>query len=165
MIGANDKKLENGLEQLRSNLEALCAKVTGDGNSLVLMTPNPATAANDAKPNRFYTQAQVAEVIRQTAGQWESQVLFIDHFAAMMEDCRSRGLSLEDYLEVGAGPENDGLHPGESRSTASTLRPSARPSASEHTAYIDRRAGLSPPVPRTSGAAALLRRAASDPET
>lgn len=113
MIGANDKKLENGLEQLRSNLEALCAKVTGDGNSLVLMTPNPATAANDAKPNRFYTQAQVAEVIRQTAGQWEGQVLFIDHFAAMMEDCRSRGLSLEDYLEVGAGPENDGLHPGD----------------------------------------------------
>ena len=56
---------------------------------------------------------EVAEVIRQTAGQWEGQVLFIDHFAAMMEDCRSRGLSLEDYLEVGAGPENDGLHPGD----------------------------------------------------
>lgn len=113
MTGANDKKLEGGLDQLRSNLEALCARIPGDGNFLVLMTSNPATPANDAKPNRICTQAQVAEVIRRTAEEHEGQVLLIDHFAAMLEDCRARGLSLEDYLEVGAGPENDGLHPGD----------------------------------------------------
>lgn len=113
MIGANDKKVENGLERLRENLRTLCAKILSDGNLLVLMTPNPATAANDAKPNRIYSQAQMAQVIRQVAQELEGQLLFIDHFTAMMEDCKQRGLSLEDYLEVGVGPENDGLHPGD----------------------------------------------------
>ena len=113
MIGSNDKKLEHGLELLQANLQTLCGKILSDGNLLVLMTPNPATAANDAKPNRFYTQAQVAEVIRRVARQLEGQALFVDHFAAMTEDCQRRGLPLEDYLEVGAGPENDGLHPGD----------------------------------------------------
>lgn len=113
MIGANDKKQENGLARLESNLRTLCAKILSDGNLLVLMTPNPATAANDAKPNRIYTQAQVAEVIRRVAQEFEGQLLFIDHFADMMADCQRRGLTLEDYLEVGVGPENDGLHPGD----------------------------------------------------
>lgn len=113
MIGANDKKQEDGLEHLESNLRTLCAKICSDGNWVVLMTPNPATAANDAKPNRIYTQAQVAEVIRRVARELDGQVLFIDHFADMMADCRGRGLTLEDYLEVGVGPENDGLHPGD----------------------------------------------------
>lgn len=113
MIGANDKKQEHGLEKLEANLVTLCETVQADGNDLVLMTPNPATAANDAKPNRIYTQGQIADVIRRVAGAFEGRLWFIDHFAAMIGDCQKRGLTLEEYLEVGSGPENDGLHPGD----------------------------------------------------
>ena len=112
MIGANDKKVADGPARLERNLRSLCARVLQDGNSLVLMTPNPATAANDAKPNRLYTQAQVAEAIRRAAEGYAGQIPLIDHFTAMTEACRQRGWTLAEFLQVGAGPENDGLHPG-----------------------------------------------------
>ena len=113
MIGANDKKVPNGMEHLRNNLETICAKVIGDGNALILMTPNPATPTNDAKPNRLYSQADVADTIRAVAAQHRDTVAFIDHFAAMTADCAQSGLTMDEYLQVGAGPENDGLHPGD----------------------------------------------------
>lgn len=113
MIGANDKKVPNGTEHLRRNLEAVCDRIVRDGNFLILMTPNPATPANDAKPNRLYTQADVAKTIRTVAAEHADTVAFIDHFAAMTADCARSGLSMDEYLQVGAGPENDGLHPGD----------------------------------------------------
>lgn len=113
MIGSNDKKIPDGPEHLECNLRALCSKVLLDGNSLILMTPNPATAANDAKANRLYPQARIAQAIRRAAADYTGRVLLIDHFAAMTEDCRKQGLTMEAYLQVGAGPENDGLHPGD----------------------------------------------------
>ncbi len=113
MIGANDKKVENGMQRLERNLRLLCDRVTGDGNALVLMSPNPATAANDAQPNRLFSQAQVAGVIRSVAAENAHRVLFIDHFTAMTEECRRLGCSLEEFLQVGEGAYNDGVHPGD----------------------------------------------------
>lgn len=113
MIGTNNKKLPDGMEKLRQDLNALCQKVLSDDNWLVLMTPNPAAPANDAKSNRFFPQFAVADTIRSVAKQWEEQVFFIDHYTRMTEDCLQQNLSIEDYLEMGAGPENDGCHPGD----------------------------------------------------
>lgn len=113
MIGTNNKKQPNGMEQLAKDLNVLCQTVIADGNWLVLMTPNPAAPVNDAKPNRCFHQAAVAQTIRSVAKQWEDHVFFIDHFACMTEDCQQQGLTMEDYLEMGSGPENDGAHPGD----------------------------------------------------
>ena len=113
MIGANNKKQPDGMEQLAKDLDNLCQKVTADGNLLILMTPNPVTAANDAKENRFFPQSEVASVIRAAAQRWAAQVFFIDHFARMQADCQQQGRTMEEYLQVGAGPENDGQHPGD----------------------------------------------------
>ncbi len=113
MIGSNDKKVANGMEHLRRNLTALCEKVLSDGNHLVLMTPNPATAANDAKPTRIYPQSKVAETIRCVAEKYADRVLLIDHYLAMEAECVLRGCTMEEFLQVGVGPDNDGLHPGD----------------------------------------------------
>ena len=113
MIGTNDKKVTDGMAHLEANLRRVCDRVLGDGNQLILMTPNPATPANDAKPNRLFPQARVAQVIRTVAGDYAGRVLLIDHFAAMEKECQRLGCALEEFLEVGSGPENDGLHPGD----------------------------------------------------
>lgn len=113
MIGSNDKKVKGGPEQLRHNLTALCEKVLGDGNMLVLMTPNPATAANDAKPTRIYPQYKIVQTIRHVYKNYADRVFLIDHYLAMETECRLCGCTLEEFLQVGAGPENDGLHPGD----------------------------------------------------
>ncbi len=113
MIGSNDKKLSHGMEHLQRNLSALCARMQSDHTPLVLMTPNPATPANDAKPNRIYPQSAVVQTIRSVAEHYADQVLLIDHALAMEAECRLRGCSLEEFLQVGIGPDNDGLHPGD----------------------------------------------------
>lgn len=113
MIGSNDRKIQGGIEQLMLNLTALCEKVLSDGNHLVLMTPNPATAANDAKSTRCYPQSKVVETIRDVAKDFADRVLLIDHYLAMDAECRLRGCTLEEFLQVGVGPDNDGLHPGD----------------------------------------------------
>lgn len=113
MIGANDKKVVDGMSHLEQNLRQVCARVLADGNALILMTPNPATAANDAKANRRYPQAAVAQTIRKVAGEFEGKVLLIDNFKAMEEECVRLGCTMDAFLEVGSGPENDGLHPGD----------------------------------------------------
>lgn len=113
MIGSNDKKIEGGMDQLKHNLSALCNKVLSDGNKLVLMTPNPATTANDAKPTRIYPQSKVVETIRNVAKDYADRVLLIDHNLTMEAECRLRGCTMEEFLQVGYGPDNDGLHPGD----------------------------------------------------
>lgn len=113
MIGSNDKKMDGGMELLKRNLSALCEKVLADSNKLVLMTPNPATATNDAKPTRIYPQSKVAETIRDVAKDYADRVLLIDHHLTMEAECRLRGCTLEEFLQVGVGPDNDGLHPGD----------------------------------------------------
>lgn len=113
MIGTNDKKVVDGMPHLEANLRQVCTKVLEDGNHLILMTPNPATAANDAKPNRLYPQSSVAQVIRAVAKEFAGSVFLIDNFAAMEQECDRLGCTMEEFLEVGVGPENDGLHPGD----------------------------------------------------
>lgn len=113
MIGSNDRKMADGMVQLRHNLTALCEKVLADGNKLVLMTPNPATAANDAKPSRIYPQSKVVETIRAVAKDYADRVLLIDNYLTMEAECRLRGCAIEEFLQVGVGADNDGLHPGD----------------------------------------------------
>lgn len=113
MIGANDKKVVQGMEHLERNLRTVCDRILSDGNHLILMTPNPATATNDAKANRLYPQAAVAQVIRRVWADYADRVLIIDNHAAMEAECVRRGITMDEFLQVGAGPENDGLHPGD----------------------------------------------------
>ena len=70
MIGANNKKQPDGMEQLAKDLDNLCQKVTADGNLLILMTPNPVTAANDAKENRFFRKYLKMKIISKRSGQF-----------------------------------------------------------------------------------------------
>ena len=113
MIGTNDKKVDHGMDHLYANLHLVCDRILSDGNYLVLMTPNPATAANDAKENRRYPQSAVAHIIRAVAEEYGDKVLLIDNFAAMATECARLGITMDEFLEVGSGPENDGLHPGD----------------------------------------------------
>lgn len=113
MIGANDKKVVQGMEHLERNLRTVCDRVLSDGNHLILMTPNPATKTNDAKANRLYPQSAVAQVIRRVWVDYADRVLLIDNHAAMEAECERRGITMDEFLQVGIGPENDGLHPGD----------------------------------------------------
>ena len=113
MIGANDKKVAQGMDRLERNLRFVCDTVLGDGNALILMTPNPATKANDAKANRLYPQSAVAQVVRRVWEDYSDRVLLIDNHQAMEDHCAARGITMDEFLQVGVGPENDGLHPGD----------------------------------------------------
>lgn len=110
LVGLNDRKRPDGMEELARNIPALLARLAGMGKYAVLLTPTPSTEENEHAPNRLHHTPQVVETLREAAGQ--AQVPLVDLYKGIGEYLESSGKKLEDII-FGEGCKNDGLHPGD----------------------------------------------------
>ena len=54
LMGLNDRKRKNGIEELKSNCEAIVDKLINNGLTVILLTPTPSVYSNEYYPNRIY---------------------------------------------------------------------------------------------------------------
>ncbi|MDO4564214.1 MAG: SGNH/GDSL hydrolase family protein [Clostridia bacterium] len=100
MLGANDRKRINGMDELFSNLMQMCELVKADGNRPLLLTPSPASAENEARPDRIFKHRDVVLVIREVAKKANAET--IDIHTELM----GRDIDVEALMRGG-----DGNHP------------------------------------------------------
>lgn len=62
-FGANDRKRENGMQELRDNLSWMIRFFREKGKEMVVFTPTPSTVMNEAYVNRLYHMEDVANII------------------------------------------------------------------------------------------------------
>lgn len=110
LVGLNDRKRQNGMEELRDNCKGIVDKLIGDGKKVILLTPNPSAYGNEYNPNRIYHTPQVVDVLRNVA---ESKgILLIDNYRYITEYLSSNNLKIEDIIYEN-GCMNDGVHPSD----------------------------------------------------
>ena len=107
-VGANNRKIPNGMEQLRLDLISMIHHFMKHGSQVVLMTPPPSTAENESYPNRLYHLDEVTKIIRDTAFQFD--LLCVDHYALIRKYSNLHSLTIEELMEE-SGCLSDGLHP------------------------------------------------------
>ena len=110
MIGANDKKQVDGMTALYNNLTYIVRHLKNENKTIILMSPNPSTAKNQAYPNRLYTMGNVNNVIKHVAK--EEKVQFISHYDYIYSYLKSSNRTIEDLM-VGKSEKLDGLHPSD----------------------------------------------------
>lgn len=108
LVGANNRKIQNGMEQLRLDLVSIIHHLKKHGSQVVLMTPPPSTLKNENYPNRLYPLDEVTKIICDTALQFN--LLCVDHYAQIRKYSEQHSLTIEELMEE-AGCLSDGLHP------------------------------------------------------
>jgi len=78
LIGANDRKLYDGMSHLYENLIYIVQYLKREKKKIILMSPNPSTVQNESYPNRLYHMEDVNNVIARVAE--EECVQFISHY-------------------------------------------------------------------------------------
>lgn len=108
MIGANDRKQEDGEQRLRENVGYLLDYFRQMGKSVLLMSYPPSTEANESQPNRFFHMDDVDRILEEEA---ENQgVPFVSQYKLLLEYYREQQVTVEDMMMSGKG-KRDGLHP------------------------------------------------------
>lgn len=110
LIGLNDRKRPNGMEELRENLPWMIQSLRERGKKVVLLTPLPSTYENEHGANRIHHTEEVVSIIREVAQKLDVQL--IDNHKMVEEYLATNNLEIEDIL-YGEGCKNDGLHPGD----------------------------------------------------
>jgi lysophospholipase L1-like esterase len=110
MIGTNDRKQAEGMSALYNNLKYIVKYLKRANKVVILMSPNPSTAKNQAYPNRLYTMDNVNNVIKDVAE--EEKVKFISHYDFIYSYLMNSGRTIEDLM-VGESEKLDGLHPSD----------------------------------------------------
>lgn len=110
MIGANDRKQVDGMTVLYNNLTYIVRYLKHENKVVILMSPNPSTAKNQAYPNRLYTMDDVNNVIKKVAQ--KEKVKFISHYDYINNYLMNSGCTIEDLM-VGKSEKLDGLHPSD----------------------------------------------------
>jgi lysophospholipase L1-like esterase len=110
MIGTNDRKHVDGMTVLYNNLSYIVSHLEHENKTVVLMSPNPSTAKNQAYPNRLYTMDDVNRVIKKVAEEQKVQV--ICHYDYIYSYLMNSGSTIEDLM-VGKSEKLDGLHPSD----------------------------------------------------
>lgn len=82
-FGANDRKRENGMQELRDNLSWMIRFFREKGKEMVVFTPTPSTVMNEAYVNRLYHMEDVANIIIDVAE--KEGVLLADNYNYIME--------------------------------------------------------------------------------
>lgn len=108
LVGANNRKIPNGMEQLRLDLVSMIQYFKKHGSQVVLMTPPPSTLKNESQPNRLYHLDEVTKIIRDTALQFD--LLYVDCYALILEYSNLHSQTIEELMEE-SGCLSDGLHP------------------------------------------------------
>ena len=106
MIGANDRKVNNGMKILHSNLISIVENLLEKDKKIILMTPNPVTAQDDNYDNRLYKMNEVVNVIREVSKY--KGIKCIDNYEYINMYLKNRGQTIEELMNLENG---DGLHP------------------------------------------------------
>lgn len=110
LVGLNDRKRVNGMNELRENLAMLMTEIKRKNKRFAFMTPLPSTYENEHFENRIHHTEEVVSILREQAE--KHQVQLIDHYAMASAYLLENGKQIEDIL-FGEGCKNDGLHPGD----------------------------------------------------
>lgn len=110
LVGVNDRKRKNGMEELWRNCNAIIDKLMKDGKTVILLTPNPSSYENEHYPNRLYHTSDVVEILREAAD--ENGILLIDNYRYIGKYLKDNNLAIEDIIYED-GCMNDGLHPSD----------------------------------------------------
>ena len=108
MIGANDRKQENGRECLEENVKYLLDYFARKEKSVLLMSYPPSTEANESQPNRFFHMDEVDRILEEAAA--SRHVSFISHYKLLHKYYREQRVTVEEMMMAGGG-KRDGLHP------------------------------------------------------
>lgn len=109
-MGLNDRKRMKGMEELKTNCEAIVDQLISKGKMVVLLTPMPSVHSNEYYPNRIYHTDEVVGIIRDTAT--SRKILLVDNYKYIMEHLEKNQLVIDDVI-YGEGCINDGLYPSD----------------------------------------------------
>lgn len=110
LMGLNDRKRTNGMEELKNNCNCIVDKLINKGKTVVLLTPTPSLDSNEYYPNRIYHTDKVVEILRGIAV--SRRILLVDNYKYVMEYLHKKQLVIDDII-YGEGCGNDGLHPSD----------------------------------------------------
>ncbi|SHH72899.1 Lysophospholipase L1 [Clostridium collagenovorans DSM 3089] len=110
LMGLNDRKLINGMEELKSNCEGIVDKLISKGKMVILLTPTPSVHSNEYYPNRLYHTDEVVEILRSIAK--NKNILLVDNYKYVLEHLKKNQMVIDD-INYGDNCMNDGLHPSD----------------------------------------------------
>lgn len=110
LMGLNDRKRINGMEELRINCEYVIDKLINKGKIVILLTPTPSVHSNEYYPNIIYHTDEVVDILRNIAD--SRKVMLVDNYKYIVEHLANNQLAIDDII-YGEGCMNDGLHPSD----------------------------------------------------
>lgn len=110
LMGLNDRKRVNGMNELRSNTEAVVKTLKEEGKKVILLTPIPSAHQNEYLVTRIYHTDEVVAILKESAE--KMSVPIIDNYQFVKKYLEEEELNIEDII-YGDGCQNDGLHPGD----------------------------------------------------
>lgn len=110
LMGLNDRKRTNGMEELKTNCECVVDQLISKGKIVVLLTPTPSVHSNEYYPSRIYHTNEVVGILNDIAD--SRKILLVDNYEYIMEFLSKNQLAIDDII-YDEGCENDGLHPSD----------------------------------------------------
>lgn len=110
LTGLNDRKRNNGLEELYNNLTQIINKIKEQNKKIILLTPPPSTKENENYLNRIYHTDEIVKIIKKVS--INEKVILIDIYQYINDYLNNNNIKIED-ITYGEGCKNDGLHPGD----------------------------------------------------
>lgn len=110
LMGLNDRKRTNGMEELKINCECVVDKLVNNGKMVVILTPTPSVHSNEYYPNRIYHTDDVVSILHDVAD--SKNILIVDNYRFLIEYLTINNLKIDDII-YGEGCGNDGLHPSD----------------------------------------------------
>ena len=111
LLGCNDRKVLNGMNQLFDNLTFLIKFLKDRNKKIILMSPNPSTFQNESYPNRLYHMDHVTNVISCVAE--NENIHFINSFNYIQNYLFCTNKTIDEIM-LEENCMNDGLHPTDS---------------------------------------------------
>lgn len=110
LMGLNDRKRKNGMEELKNNCEVIVDKLINKGLTVILLTPTPSVYSNEYYPNRIYHTNEVVKILSDVAESRKIQI--VDNYNYIIDYLAKNNLIIDDII-YGEGCMNDGLHPSD----------------------------------------------------
>jgi lysophospholipase L1-like esterase len=110
LMGLNDRKRTNGMEELKTNCECVVDRLISKGKIVVLLTPTPSVHSNEYYPNRIYHTNEVVGILRDITD--SRKILLVDNYKYIMKYLAKNQLAIDDII-YGERCGNDGLHPSD----------------------------------------------------
>ena len=108
MIGANDRKQEDGREVLAQNLDEILGYFRQLGKTVILMSYPPSTMENEQKLNRYFHMDEVDRILEEAAVR--NGISYISHYRLLLNYYREQQVTVEEMMLPEQG-HHDGLHP------------------------------------------------------